>query len=431
MPKRPAWTREMTSEQLIQLENDTFLSWRRELSKFENFSMTPFEKNINIWRQLWRVVERSALVVQIVDARNIEFYLNYELQDYVAEMGKLNMLVINKSDLLSRMQRVEWALYLNSVGVNHCFFSCITEENVDGPADETGAETKKPESKQINDGDILDPQQLLQHLRAECNYKPTETHKKPVIGFVGYPNVGKSSTINSLLGQQSVRVGSTPGKTKHFQTIQLEEFVLCDCPGLVFPKVVNTAAECVLNGVFPIDQLRDPYPSSELLVSKIPKSHFQHLYNIVIDTRDKEGVYEERQCSGGELLRAFARQRGYTRASQGQPDESKAARVLLKDYVKGKLLFVEPPSGVDALSFNTQFYLVNEHNDEQSVSEEKKVKNAFDIQFFQQKSLGVRTEEENGIAGVKYKHLKKMELGDKKHKKQARRKTRDYWTATE
>lgn len=43
-------------------------------------------------------------------------------------------------------------------------------------------------------------------------------------GMVGYPNVGKSSVINSLLGAsthshkiQRVAVGATPGKTKHFQ----------------------------------------------------------------------------------------------------------------------------------------------------------------------------------------------------------------------
>jgi hypothetical protein len=32
--------------------------------------VTPFEKNMEVWRQLWRVVERSDLVIQIVDARH-------------------------------------------------------------------------------------------------------------------------------------------------------------------------------------------------------------------------------------------------------------------------------------------------------------------------------------------------------------------------
>lgn len=37
------------------------------------------------------------------------------------------------------------------------------------------------------------------------------------IGMVGYPNVGKSSTINALFGSKKVIVSATPGKTKHFQ----------------------------------------------------------------------------------------------------------------------------------------------------------------------------------------------------------------------
>ena len=41
--------------------------------------------------------------------------------------------------------------------------------------------------------------------------------RRSVVGLVGYPNVGKSSTINSLLACKKVSVSSTPGKTKHFQ----------------------------------------------------------------------------------------------------------------------------------------------------------------------------------------------------------------------
>ena len=56
------------------------------------------------------------------------------------------------------------------------------------------------------------------------------------VGMVGYPNVGKSSTINALLGvtsvshgAQRVAVAATPGKTKHFQTLRLsDEVTLCD-----------------------------------------------------------------------------------------------------------------------------------------------------------------------------------------------------------
>lgn len=42
-----------------------------------------------------------------------------------------------------------------------------------------------------------------------------------VVGMVGYPNVGKSSTINALNGVKRVAVSKTPGKTKHFQVSSL------------------------------------------------------------------------------------------------------------------------------------------------------------------------------------------------------------------
>jgi hypothetical protein len=52
------------------------------------------------------------------------------------------------------------------------------------------------------------------------------------VGLVGYPNVGKSSTINALFGAKKTAVAPTPGKTKHFQTLIVSPTLcLCDCPG--------------------------------------------------------------------------------------------------------------------------------------------------------------------------------------------------------
>ena len=44
-----------------------------------------------------------------------------------------------------------------------------------------------------------------------------------------------------------MRVSETPGKTKHFQTLELtEDVTLCDCPGLVMPSLANSKAGMVL-----------------------------------------------------------------------------------------------------------------------------------------------------------------------------------------
>jgi ribosome biogenesis GTPase A len=109
---------------------------------------------------------------------------------------------------------------------------------------------------------------------------------KLVVGLVGYPNVGKSSTINALIGEKKVSVSSTPGKTKHFQTIHLSDIVLCDCPGLVFPQFATTKADLVCDGVLPIDQLREHTAPVALLVKRIPKPILEATYGITMKTRD-------------------------------------------------------------------------------------------------------------------------------------------------
>jgi large subunit GTPase 1 len=40
------------------------------------------------------------------------------------------------------------------------------------------------------------------------------------------------------------------------------------------------------------------------------------------------------------------------RSSQGNPDEARAARYILKDYVNGKLLFCNSPPGISSADFN-------------------------------------------------------------------------------
>ena len=101
VPRRPAWTRDMSAETLDANERRHFLEWRRALAlveEDERLTLTPFEKNLEIWRQLWRVCERSDIVVQVVDARDPLFYRCLDLEAYVTEISakKRTMLLLNK-----------------------------------------------------------------------------------------------------------------------------------------------------------------------------------------------------------------------------------------------------------------------------------------------------------------------------------------------
>jgi large subunit GTPase 1 len=184
------------------------------------------------------------------------------------------------------------------------------------------------------------------------------TDVKSTIGFIGYPNVGKSSTLNALAGAKCVAVASTPGKTKHFQTIHLPPLplVICDCPGLVFPSFATTKADMVTNGILPIDQLRECTGPCALISQRMPQPVLEKIYGIRIRTLDPEGCHETRTPTAPEFLQAYARSRGYTKSGQGNPDESRAARYILKDFVAGKLLFAVPPPGVKAEEFNKGTY---------------------------------------------------------------------------
>lgn len=373
VPRRPKWERGMDKFELNKLENEAFLNWRREIASLQEVSdllMTPFERNIEVWRQLWRVVERSDLIVQIVDARDPLLFRSVDLEKYVKEVDsrKENLLLVNKADMLTFRQRVEWAKYFVAKGIQFSFFSAkkanmvledqqelgdmFADEDIDLIYNDMPEEDDftEEEIKQIPEN-ILKATKILMIDQLEDLFltrapKPLEENKDfpTQIGLVGYPNVGKSSTINALVGSKKVSVSATPGKTKHFQTIKLSDKVtLCDCPGLVFPNFAYTKGELVLNGVLPIDQLRDHINPTALLVERIPKYFLEACYGIHIPIKSVEEGGDGVTPTAREFLNAYSRSRGYMTQGFGSADEARGSRYVLKDYVNGKLLYVNPP----------------------------------------------------------------------------------------
>lgn len=124
--------------------------WRAEIAQVEegsvNLAITPFEKNLEVWKQLWRVIERSDLLLQIVDARNPYFFYSEDLEKYIAEHeGKEFLLLINKADFLTDDLIDHWNTYFTEKKVNHIFFSALVEQ--------TKIDDEEEMEKEISDTD--------------------------------------------------------------------------------------------------------------------------------------------------------------------------------------------------------------------------------------------------------------------------------------
>ena len=548
IPRRPPWRDVASAEELEQNERMAFLDWRRELADMEEvkgYLLTPYEKNLEVWRQLWRVLERARLIVQIVDARNPLLFRCADLEAYVRELdaSKRCILLINKADLLTETQRKIWARHFQKAGISFVFWSAAAaQEALDeearreraawidpsvrahmkaqglklsreerrqtgavdisdganaaaskgGPAagrstkgraaaaakgepayqsnyaegaggatrasaggeaakpraaavaaigdaarsseedddededededallrrmagrssakaagmkaaiadvmpsdeeeadvsneDEAGDEDDKDEDEEGWETDegadepsalgvasasvatsaktgathVHTREELLELLERLCPPAPKGTQAggidgmRSCIGMVGYPNVGKSSTVNVLAAAKKTNVSSTPGKTKHFQTLSVPDnpnMVLCDCPGLVFPTVAGSKAQMVCDGILPIDQMKSDYLSPiRLLCERLPPHAFEQCYALKLRSDEERAEDPDMHDIEHELLTAHALARGFMTATKGSPDESRSARVILKDLVNAKLLHtVAPPSASPA-----------------------------------------------------------------------------------
>ncbi|XP_063410165.1 large subunit GTPase 1 homolog [Mytilus trossulus] len=442
IPRRPPWDINTSPEELDRREKASFLDWRKSLSvlsEVEGIILTPYERNLDFWRQLWRVIERSDIVVQIVDARNPLLFYCEDVAAYVQEVNpeKVNFLLVNKADLLTQEQRQMWCDYFNERNIKLAFWSALAEtdrqkeekdedssddnnsdadesdegdENMsdenetdegedmnevdedvkdtnqekdvshemshdiqerlqgasvtdsepklssDGKSEDIKFESQKSETDYSDDAlvddcshrnqhDVLNGEELLKMLRT-LHSSTKATPDQTTVGMIGYPNVGKSSTINAILKMKKVPVSATPGRTKHFQTLFVEkDLMLCDCPGLVFPSFVSTKAELVVNGILPIDQMRDHIPPVSLVCHYIPRNIMEEMYGINLPLPG-EADDPDRDPTAYELLNTYGTMRGFM-TSNGLPDCPRTSRYILKDYVNGKLLYCKNPPGTD------------------------------------------------------------------------------------
>ena len=329
IPKRPDWKAGSTDKRLLAaLEQEEFMNWRKELSTIEDIydvTVTPYEKNPEYWRNLWRVVERSHVVVQVLDCRNPLLYRAPKLEEYIDEVVARDsrqvqkVIVLNKADLMPLKIRQQWSDYFKRIpGVSAYFFSASSAGTMGVGADqeegeqEQGKAEVQGQDKDGNDiasgsacvggcsvaeeaksvdgahgggGRILSREELLGEVLHLGRMVQTNHSERVYVGFVGFPNVGKSSTVNALCGEKKVAESKSAGRTKHLQTILVgDHLCLCDSPGIVFPSVISSRAEMACGGMLSVHNLRDAMAPVQLICDSVPLSVMEKFYNTKIST---------------------------------------------------------------------------------------------------------------------------------------------------
>ncbi|XP_023131750.1 nucleolar GTP-binding protein 2 [Amphiprion ocellaris] len=258
-----------------------------------------------IWGELYKVIDSSDVIIQVLDARDpmgtrsksIETYLKKE------KPWKHLIFVLNKCDLIPTWVTKRWVAVLSQEYPTLAFHASLTNSFGKGS--------------------------LIQLLR---QFGKLHTDKKQIsVGFIGYPNVGKSSVINTLRSKKVCNVAPLAGETKVWQYITLmRRIFLIDCPGVVYPSE-DSESDIVLKGVVQVEKIKNPEEHIGAVLERAKPEYIQKTYRIPT-WKSAEDFLEKLAFRTGKLLKG------------GEPDLSTVSKMVLNDWQRGRIpFFVKPP----------------------------------------------------------------------------------------
>lgn len=258
-----------------------------------------------VWGELYKVIDSSDVVIQVLDARDPLGTRCYQIERYMKKEKphKHLIFVLNKVDLIPVWVTQKWVAILSPEYPTMAFHASITNPFGKGA--------------------------LINLLR---QFSQLHTDKKQIsVGFIGYPNVGKSSIINSLRAKKVCKVAPIAGETKVWQYVTLmRRIYLVDCPGVVYP-LAATPTESVLKGVVRVEQVKSPEDYIPALLERVKPDYIKSTYKVQ-DWPNAENFLEQIARKSGKLLKG------------GEPDLGTVAKMVLNDWQRGKIpYFVKPP----------------------------------------------------------------------------------------
>lgn len=235
------------------------------------------------------VIEKSDIVLFVLDARFISNTRNFDIEHKILEKNKTLIHVINKCDLVHKS-----ILIKKKSSLINCIFISATKYHG------------------------------LRMLYKKIQSLPIKNkNKKQIISVIGYPNVGKSSIINALSGRHGAKTSSIAGFTKGIQLINLKSsYQLLDTPGIIerYKKDIN---ELVLIGAKSIDQIDDHEFAVEMLFKNYHKNLIAHYATKTILNFDN-------------WLIEIANNMNFKKKGD-LPDTLRAAKKILVDWQSGKI----------------------------------------------------------------------------------------------
>ncbi|XP_041130265.1 guanine nucleotide-binding protein-like 3 isoform X2 [Polyodon spathula] len=278
--------------------------------------------------ELKKVIEASDVILEVLDARDPLGCRCPQLEETILNLeGKKKLiLVLNKIDLVPKDNVEKWLKYLQNE------FPTVAFKASTQLQDKTVQQKKRRAASgavDLSKGVTCLGSDVLLQLLGDY-YRSRGTDDAIKVGVVGFPNVGKSSLINSMKKVRACHVGISRCTTRCMQLVHVDKSVkMLDSPGIIAGSL-NSAVSLALRSASEMEKLGEPLEAVHALLKHCNKQQVMLQYNI------------PNYRNSLEFLTLFAMKRGSLKKG-GVPDTQKAAETLLNDWTGAKLSYHSKP----------------------------------------------------------------------------------------